>query len=576
MKKVLLSLVAAVLFLACGEAAARIAFRLAFHQPYQATEFAARIQAVLERQSAAKANERGASGRAHPYYGFVARDDRPLDKRRTMEELTASQMGFTGDTPLFDPSGKTFLVLITGGSVAHYFATDKGAALLEWLEKRPEFVGRKGRLLDTALPGYKEPQQLLILSDLLALGVRPDVVVNLDGFNEACIARKTLETGGYPFLPWFWSGDDAPSRERLRLLGRLEFLEGLRDRAARLLSRLPVYPALVGFPAASLDRLANDRAAAIENALARERAAANPLSRQRTSPEGGFYLGPNIVMPREQFPELAAAEWARASILLHDMVRVVGGRYFHALQPAEPLWAAARGQDAGPLCTESCVGDGYPAFARSGKALATAGIRFADLSAALTDTPDAFKDCCHMTPAGQEALFGAVTSLLARTWDAPAPRIDPASIPVSPMPGPFSRADLLAAREPGDLTTEHLRPVEQSSEGPYRTALGREVTVNLPLATATPLTLAFGLKNPLPGQTVTVRLNGNILGEYALDKPDTRLQKTLTAQFLPGLNTLSFLFGKANDGPDRNKDIPPGYAAQFTTLSLEETGGKPF
>ena len=65
-------------------------------------------------------------------------------------------------------------------------------------------VEGKGRLLDTALPGYKEPQQLLILSDLLALGVRPDVVMTLDGFNETCIARKNLDVGGDPFMPWFW------------------------------------------------------------------------------------------------------------------------------------------------------------------------------------------------------------------------------------------------------------------------------------------------------------------------------------------------------------------------------------
>lgn len=571
MKKLLSSLILVGLVVLACEGVARLAYRLEFGHAYTAAAIHSRIANVLARQSAAKANERGASGRAHPYYGFVASDDRPLPARRAMVDITASQLGFPGDTRLFDPSGKTFLVVITGGSVAHYFATDKKSELLAWLEKRPEFAGRTGRLLDTALPGYKEPQQLLIMSNLLALGVRPDVVINLDGFNETCIARKNLEVGGYPFMPWFWVGNDSPSRERLRLLGRLEFQESLRDRVAAFLTRLPALPALVGFPAAALDKLADNRTGEIENQLARESIARNPLARQQVSPGGGFYLGPNVVITQDQFADLAAAEWARASILMSDMVRAAGGRYFHALQPASPLWAAARGEALGPLCPETCVESGYPALSRYGAALAAAGVRFADLEPDMTATAKAFVDCCHVTPAGQNALFSAMTAFLARTWSAEPPNVNPdtALAALSDKPAaPFSGADLLATPAPGNVVTENIRAVERSSDGPYRTVLGHEAVICLPLTRSEKIRLAFGLKDPLPRQGLTVRLNGQELGTFALDKPDSRLEKTLEADFSQGLNTLSFVFSQANTGPKRNKNIPEGYAAEFTTLTL--------
>ncbi len=572
MKKLLFAVVLCLLVLAACEGLARLGFRLAMGRPYDAGELRQRLAALTDRQSAAKATERGASGRVHPYFGFITANDAPLPARRDFADATSGQFGFDGDVPLFDPSGATFLVMVTGGSVAHHFAVDRGRELLAFLEKRPEFAGRTGRLLNTALPGYKQPQQLLILSYLLGLGLRPDVVLNLDGFNEACIAVKNLESGIDPFMPWFWIGNDTPSRARLRLLGRLEFVEGLRDRVAAFLSRLPALPALVGFPAAALDRLADGRVKALEGELVRDAlAGAGPLASQRTSPGGGFSLGPNLVLTKDRFYELAAASWARASILMHDMIRDAGGRYFHALQPAEPLWAAARGQAAGPLCTEDCVEAGYPSLIRYGQALSAAGLRYGDLVPALDGASDVFTDCCHMTPAGQDALLAALTRLIDKTWNAPAPAVDPttalAALADAPAP-PFAGADLLAAAEPTSVAVEHLRGVERSSEGPYRTVLGREAVVCLPLGAPRKLRLAFGLKNPLPGQALTVSLNGRELGRYALEKPDGRLDQALEADFVPGLNTLSFAFARANEGPDRNKDMPEGYAAQFTALSL--------
>jgi hypothetical protein len=559
------------LLLAFCEGMARIAYRLTMQRPYAASELTQRINTILEKQSSAAANERGSSGRAHPYYGFVARDDRPLPSRRGFKDVTASQLGFTGDTPLFDPSGKTFLAVVTGGSVAHYFAMDKGKALLDWLAARPEFAGRTGRLLDVALPGYKQPQQLFILSDLLSLGVRPDVILNLDGFNEACIARKNLEASGYPFMPWFWGDDNAPSRERLRQIGRIEFMESLRAQAAGLLAHLPALPAIIGFPAAALDKMTDARIGKLEAAMVRDRATTDALARQRTNQGGSAYLGPNVVITPGQFADLAAEEWSRASILMHDMARSVGGRYFHALQPAEPLWAEARGENPQPLCPETCVDSGYPTFVRYGDALAAAGLRFAYLGPAMVGTAGVFKDCCHVTPAGQDALFAAVTAFLDQTWDAATTSVDPdttlAALTSRP-PAPFDGADLLSSPAPDSVVTANLREVERSNEGPYRTALGGEIVVSLPLASARALTVAFGLKNPLPGQTVTVRFNGQDLGTFPLDKADARLDKTLEAQGAAGLNTLTFFFGKTNVGPLRNKDIPEGYAAQFTALTL--------
>ena len=94
---------------------------------------------------------------------------------------------------------------VFGGSVADQLVKTGGDVLSETLEERGPFRGRRIEVINLALGGYKQPQQLLVLATLLALGAQFDAVVNLDGFNEIDGAKDNLQDGVNPFYPYTWN-----------------------------------------------------------------------------------------------------------------------------------------------------------------------------------------------------------------------------------------------------------------------------------------------------------------------------------------------------------------------------------
>src|SRR5207237_3069481 len=84
--------------------------------------------------------------------------------------------------PTRGPAAAT--IAFVGGSFAVGFAEHGAPRLLARLSELPAYRGKKLVPLNLAAGGYKEPQQLMSIVYLLALGGEIDLLVNLDGFNE--------------------------------------------------------------------------------------------------------------------------------------------------------------------------------------------------------------------------------------------------------------------------------------------------------------------------------------------------------------------------------------------------------
>lgn len=70
------------------------------------------------------------------------------------------------------------------------------------LDRHSATLGKNFIVINFATDGYKQPQQLMILNYLLALGAEFDVVINLDGFNEVSLPRlKTSPTTSIRSIP---------------------------------------------------------------------------------------------------------------------------------------------------------------------------------------------------------------------------------------------------------------------------------------------------------------------------------------------------------------------------------------
>ena len=207
------------------------------------------VRAVAEHESSATRptapNEALTSGQSaaswsdaiHPYVGVVADPDRN-------HAGLVSDLGFVAGpsaAALRQPDPDTTVVGIFGGSFAaavagHFFRDDS------------KIGDRKMVTANFAKGGYKQPQQLMILAYLLALGAQLDVVVNLDGFNEVALPPvENVARGVNPFYPrqWHMKTQGLLEPEMVRNVGHLRYLEAERSRRASWLLERGLYRSAV-------------------------------------------------------------------------------------------------------------------------------------------------------------------------------------------------------------------------------------------------------------------------------------------------------------------------------------------
>lgn len=347
----------------------------------------------------------------HPYAGYLHDPDR-------------YEGGDTHAWPhgggLFDTADEDFVVLVVGGSVAGQITGHLEEAMVEAGLPRPILVG-------TAEGGYKQPQQLAIVSYLLSVGARFDVLINVDGFNEAVLpVTDNMRFGVSPHYPRSWHERFADARDRpsLRLIGAIVQRQERRAEVARWLSgswlRFSVTANVVW---SSWDR-----------GLEAELAATRERLRSRRGGRTYRTHGPRPPEREDDTLRSAADVWARSSILLDQLARANGFVYLHVLQPNQYLPGTKpftdeerrlhirRGSTYGAVAAQ-----GYDALFAAAPRLVEAGVDFHDLTRVFEGDPRTLyeDDCCHVNELGRRALADRVAQLLAarlerqRAADAP-------------------------------------------------------------------------------------------------------------------------------------------------------------
>ena len=122
--------------------------------------------------------------RLHPYFGFVRTDN---------EQGDVNNHGFAAapyDYPFVKRNENQVVIGMFGGSVAAGFVRQGQDRLVQRLKQNPAFQDKEIVLLSFAQGGYKQPQQLLVLSYYLMIGQELDMVINLDGFNEVALSSR--------------------------------------------------------------------------------------------------------------------------------------------------------------------------------------------------------------------------------------------------------------------------------------------------------------------------------------------------------------------------------------------------
>jgi len=357
----------------------------------------------------------------HPFVGFVRNPEiraNLMNRRRVDSRINA--WGFFGPPPLGEESSQTIRVAILGGSFATELFLYARDALREALRRDPAFAGREIEIVCLALGGMKQPQQLLVLDYLLALGARFGAAVNVDGFNEVVLPL----TDNYPFgvalhYPRSWpvyasKGLDVSGQV---LLGEIAALRQRRaQRAAGLAGSLLHRSGLALLTWSVLDRRDQARLAAVEQEL---RAYFAGEGRSRGLQESG---------PPESFADEDAARrgavvlWQEASLQLARTCAANGITYLHVLQPNQYYpggrtftpWEREHAITAPGNAYRRHAEAGYPLLVAAGRELAEEGVAFEDATRIFDDEPRTVyrDDCCHLNDYGYARLALAIAAAL--------------------------------------------------------------------------------------------------------------------------------------------------------------------
>jgi hypothetical protein len=352
----------------------------------------------------------GAERSLHPYVGWEIADG---------YRMLANEYAWMRSPE----SAGALKILMLGGSVTDIFDNDEYGIgpLTKLLKADPRLANREIHFFRFGRGGFKQPQQVNYIVFLLSLGMIPDVVIDIDGFNEVALGNNNLSEGSHPAYPsashWAqlatWGTSD---RNALDMVAEIRSTQHAIDRWCGLFSTWHLDRSCL------LGKLALRRLLALRNELVQQfRAYSNYLSR-RPSPAStlGLEGGEKAAV------EASVLDWMECSRTASDICRARGILYLHFLQPTlhdkgSKTLTPKEIEQGGMLETwKRGVELGYPLMRAKGEELKKLGVNFIDLSQIFKDRKDdIYFDACHFATTGNEILAAHIAQeLLARLPEA--------------------------------------------------------------------------------------------------------------------------------------------------------------
>jgi len=365
----------------------------------------------------------------HPFRGWSVRKNSKRQRPFQYESSgRANLFGFISTIDDYrDVNEADFSIGIFGGSVAGGVAIFGGDEIAnEVARARPELTGRI-RILNFASPAYKQPQQLMVLSEMILLGVSLDYVVNVDGLNEVVLGGWDARGGHHPLFPARWemrllvdmargAPTDAFYETSAEIIRGRRAAERIESHATGWLGRSQLARAFVWALASRHHRRADELDAGLQSALA------------QGADAGLMAAIPDECLGREDgCRELIADIWTRSSRLMAAEASSIGAGYLHALQPSQYVPGSKRLTDeerqqaygAGSVWMRGVQAD-YPLLRERAATLSARGVDFLDLTPSFAEVTDSiYVDTAgHMNRSGSgmvgERIGKRIAARLAR------------------------------------------------------------------------------------------------------------------------------------------------------------------
>lgn len=359
----------------------------------------------------------------HPYMGWSFNPQVSPGVTYAGRLIPVNSVGLVDDGPSIrkrDP--QRLIVGISGGSVAWQMTVAGEAAFKGSLAQKLGRPQDEIQVVRLAMSGFKQPQQLMTLNWLMTQGAEFDVVVNLDGYNEAAGAntnRTARVCMGYP-TNWHARTRDIVDPREYAYSFEVFQLRALRQRLAQdALTSWWRWSPTYNFIWHWREERIRDRRVELGTRLI--------SGHQIVGIRGFVSAGPaETFADNTAADQLAVQVWANSSVQMASLCRGAGCRYLHVLQPnqyaphSKPFSPEELAQYVKSDAEYAQVVQRlYPQFTQRGQALTASGVRFRDLTALFNQTSETvYADhWCHLNELGNrllgEALGREVAALLS-------------------------------------------------------------------------------------------------------------------------------------------------------------------
>ena len=416
-KKIVFTCILLAILLLFLETAAFLTYLIKNKRAFPRSEYRSLMFAVSKNNYTADyRNERIESGGGavydviHPYLGFVQ------DPQR---EKTVSNYGFPDNVnPIVSRLDNKVVIGVFGGS----FAKETYIYGRNTLVKVLQSMGKDINVINFAMGGYKQQQQLLTLAYFLSLGAEFDIIINIDGFNEVALPpAENIPMGVFPVYPRSWYFKVANlfnDPGTLTQIARLWTLEQKRKNWAQFFIKRHLYHSI------ALCLLWQIR----DKLLVNERSEAILALKKYNKRIDSSYLvtGPPYSFPNDKaLYDYLANVWKRCSLQMNAICEANGIRYYHFLQPNQYV------EGSKPMKKEEieiAINNkhiykpgavmGIPYLRKYGDELIDLGVNFRDLTMIFSDVEEVIyrDDCCHLNEEGYKIIANTIGLVIIDDW----------------------------------------------------------------------------------------------------------------------------------------------------------------
>lgn len=346
----------------------------------------------------------------HPFHGWAFNPQVSSGVDFAGRCIPVNEFGFVDDGPaVLKRRPQHVVVGIAGGSVAWQMTVAGEAAFKSRLARELGRASDDIKVVRLAMSGFKQPQQLMALNWLMTHGAEFDIVVNLDGYNEAVGAndnRKARVNMAYPTAWHARTRDIVDPREYAYSLELFQ-LRGQRQQIAQAALTSwcrwsPTYQLIWYWREARIRERRIDLGRMIV------------IDPETAQTHGFASSGPaQSFADHEQADQFAVQIWSNSSQQMESLCRGAGCRYLHCLQPNQyvPDSKEFTAEERTKFLHEesehaAIVRRVFPQFARRGTELSENGFPFRDLTMLFAGTRETvYSDgWCHFNELGSRLL----------------------------------------------------------------------------------------------------------------------------------------------------------------------------